>query len=52
MDQGYIGVRHSAHPARSIAGGRTALVLCFKGAGGQTGLMREEIETGDHAGTV
>ena len=29
----------------ALQGGRTALVLCFKGAPDKTGLMREEIET-------
>ena len=29
----------------ALQGGRTALVLCFKGAPDKTGLVREEIET-------
>ena len=43
MDQGYISVRPTVRIRReALQGGRTALVLCFKGAGG---LSREEIET-------
>lgn len=43
MEQGYISVRPTVRIRReALAGGRTALVLCFKGAGG---LAREEIET-------
>lgn len=34
-----------ASGAKHCRGGRTALVLCFKGAPDKTGLMREEIET-------
>ena len=44
MDQGYISVRPTVRIRReALAGGPTALVLCFKGAGT---LSREEIETG------
>ena len=43
MDQGYLCVRPTVRIRReALAGGRTALVLCFKGAGT---LAREEIET-------
>ena len=43
MDQGYISVRPTVRIRReALQGGRTALVLCFKGAGT---LSREEIET-------
>lgn len=43
MDQGYISVRPTVRIRReALAGGPTALVLCFKGAGT---LSREEIET-------
>ena len=43
MDQGYISVRPTVRIRReALDGGPTALVLCFKGAGG---LSREEIET-------
>lgn len=43
MDQGYISVRPTVRIRReALQGGRTALVLCFKGAGT---LAREEIET-------
>ena len=43
MDQGYISVWPTVRIRReALQGGRTALVLCFKGAGG---LSREEIET-------
>ena len=43
MDQGYISVRPTVRIRReALQGGRTALVLCFKGEGG---LSREEIET-------
>lgn len=46
MDQGYISVRPTVRIRReALQGGRTALVLCFKGAPDKTGLMREEIET-------
>ena len=42
MDQGYISVRPTVRIRReALQGGRTALVLCFKGEGG---LSREEIE--------
>ena len=42
MDQGYISVRPTVRIRReALAGGPTALVLCFKGAGT---LSREEIE--------
>ena len=44
MDQGYFSVRPTVRIRReALAGGPTALVLCFKGAGT---LSREEIETG------
>lgn len=43
MDQGYISVYPTVRIRReALDGGPTALVLCFKGAGG---LSREEIET-------
>ena len=43
---GYISVRPTVRIRReALQGGRTALVLCFKGAPDKTGLMREEIET-------
>lgn len=43
MDQGYISVRPTVRIRReALQGGRTALVLCFKGRGT---LAREEIET-------
>ena len=43
MDQGYISVRPTVRIRReALAGGPTALVLCFKGAGT---LSREESET-------
>ncbi|MGN0983302.1 MAG: hypothetical protein ACI4OI_00550, partial [Gemmiger sp.] len=43
MEQGYISVRPTVRIRReALQGGRTALVLCFKGAGT---LAREEIET-------
>ena len=46
MGQGYISVRPTVRIRReALQGGRTALVLCFKGAPDKTGLMREEIET-------
>ena len=46
MDQGYVSVRPTVRIRReALQGGRTALVLCFKGAPDKTGLMREEIET-------
>lgn len=46
MDQGYISVRPTVRIRReALQGGRTTLVLCFKGAPDKTGLMREEIET-------
>ena len=42
MDQGYVSVRPTVRIRReALQGGRTALVLCFKGAGT---LSREEIE--------
>lgn len=48
MDQGYISVRPTVRIRReALQGGRTALVLCFKGAGT---LAREEIETEIDAG--
>ena len=41
MDQGYVSVRPTVRIRReALQGGRTALVLCFKGAGT---LSREEI---------
>ena len=43
MDQGYVSVRPTVRSRReALLGGRSALVLCFKGAGT---LSREEIET-------
>ncbi|MDO5538581.1 MAG: hypothetical protein Q4F83_00695 [Eubacteriales bacterium] len=46
MDQGYISVRPTVRIRReALEGGRTALVLCFKGAPGKGGLSRSEIET-------
>ena len=43
MDQGYISVHPTVRIRReALRGGRTALVLCFKGSGT---LSREEIET-------
>ena len=43
MDQGYVSVRPTVRIRReALQGGRTVLVLCFKGAGT---LSREEIET-------
>lgn len=46
MDQGYISVRPTVRIRREAQeGGRTALVLCFKGAAGPDGLSRKEIET-------
>ena len=43
MDQGYISVRPTVRIRReALQGGKTALVLCFKGSGT---LSREEIET-------
>lgn len=48
MDQGYISVRPTVRIRReALQGGRTALVLCFKGEGT---LSREEIETEIDAG--
>ena len=48
MDQGYLCVRPTVRIRReALQGGRTALVLCFKGAGT---LAREEIETEIDAG--
>ena len=42
MDQGYVSVRPTVRIRReALQGGRTALALCFKGAGT---LSREEIE--------
>ena len=41
MDQGYISVRPTVRIRReALQGGRTALVLCFKGAPDKTGLLR------------
>ena len=46
MDQGYLCVRPTVRIRREAkAGGRTAYVLCFKGAPDPTGLARQEIET-------
>lgn len=46
MDQGYISVRPTVRIRReALEVGRTALVLCFKGAAGADGLARKEIET-------
>ena len=42
MDQGYISVHPTVRIRReALQGGRTALVLCFKGAPDKTGLMRQ-----------
>ncbi len=46
MDQGYISVRPTVRIRReALVGGKTELVLCFKGAPGAGGLSRQEIET-------
>lgn len=46
MDQGYICVRPTVRIRReALEGGRTAHILCFKGAPDPDGLAREEIET-------
>lgn len=46
MDQGYISVRPTVRIRReALQGGKTELVLCFKGAPGAGGLSRQEIET-------
>lgn len=46
MDQGYISVRPTVRIRReALEGGRTALILCFKGAPSADGLSRQEIET-------
>lgn len=46
MDQGYISVRPTVRIRReALQGGKTALILCFKGAPGADGLSRQEIET-------
>lgn len=46
MDQGYISVRPTVRIRReALEGGKTDLVLCFKGAAGADGLSRKEIET-------
>jgi len=46
MDQGYLTVRPTVRIRReALQGGRTALVLCFKGAPDASGMVREEIET-------
>lgn len=46
MEQGYISVRPTVRIRREeLEGGKTALVLCFKGAPGADGISREEIET-------
>ena len=46
MDQGYISVHPTVRIRReALEGGRTALILCFKGAPGADGLSRQEIET-------
>ena len=46
MDQGYISVHPTVRIRReALEGGKTSLVLCFKGAPGPDGLSRQEIET-------
>jgi CYTH domain-containing protein len=46
MDQGYISVRPTVRIRReALAGGETKHILCFKGAPGEGGLSRQEIET-------
>lgn len=46
MDQGYISVRPTVRIRReALVGGKTSLILCFKGAAGADGLSRKEIET-------
>lgn len=46
MDQGYISVRPTVRIRREAKeGGKTALILCFKGAPKADGLSRQEIET-------
>lgn len=46
MDQGYISVKPTVRIRReALQGGKTSLVLCFKGAPGADGLSRQEIET-------
>ena len=46
MDQGYISVHPTVRIRReALEGGRTVLVLCFKGPAGADGLARKEIET-------
>lgn len=46
MAQGYLCTRPTVRIRREAkAGGRTAYVLCFKGAPDPTGLARQEIET-------
>jgi len=46
MDQGYISVRPTVRIRReALEGGKTELVLCFKGAPTADGLSRKEIET-------
>jgi CYTH domain-containing protein len=46
MDQGYICVRPTVRIRReALVGGETKRILCFKGAPGEGGLSREEIET-------
>ena len=46
MDQGYISVRPTVRIRReALEGGKTSLILCFKGAPKSGGLSRQEIET-------
>lgn len=46
MDQGYISVRPTVRIRREAKqGGKTELILCFKGAPSADGLSRQEIET-------
>lgn len=53
MDQGYISVRPTVRIRReALQGGRTALVLCFKGAPGQNRPDAGRDRNRDHAGTV
>ena len=45
MDQGYISVRPTVRIRReALQGGKTSLILCFKGAAQSHGLSRQEIE--------
>lgn len=46
MDQGYISIRPTVRIRReALQGGKTELILCFKGAPSEDGLSRQEIET-------